>query len=459
MTKHRLRKATVATNAANTLRASFQHPPAQQHSINWASIIGIFCEIHIHIHAYIPSFSDISIPGITNATVTTVMTDITPLVRELLKAHGTRVTQPRSKSGEEQRPSTETVDEFLKEAYRINAHITSLLTYLKSIRQSYLSTSPRSHFSQNTHPHRRHSTTTSLQQPPDQKQQTLTDTDRDTIDSSTALVLRDLSSSISNLASAETLRQETQSTLLRKKFGLDYKNSALWKWAAGGSQVEKSAGTGSAEQARLEETERTLKTVRENVLWWLRRRLEGVAEVQRGMVEKRIERVREKEKSILYKMSGVAGIGAGVGGVGAGSEGGSFPMRDRVAGAADVPPDMIDEKEKAEIESKLSPEQLQLFAQENEGLLKHYEDTLGKVKNAEKSLLEISSLQQTLVMHLSTQEDFINQLVSDAASTEANVGQANKDLKRATERRSTAQAVFWGTVGLCTWLIIWDAIF
>ncbi|PGH01572.1 hypothetical protein GX51_05137 [Blastomyces parvus] len=379
------------------------------------------------------------------------MTDITPLVSELLKAYG----QPRSKSGEEQQPSTETVDEFLKEAYRINAHITSLLTYLKSIRQSYLSsTTPRTHFSHNTHPHRRASTTTtSLQQPPDQKQQHLTDTDRDTIDSSTALVLRDLSSSISNLASAETLRQETQSTLLRKKFGLDYKNSALWKWAAGGSHVEKSAGTGSAEQERLEETERTLKTIRENVLWWLRRRLEGVAEVQRGMVEKRIERVREKEKSVLYKMSGVAGFG------GAGSEGGSLLMRDRPSGATDIPPDVIDEKEKAEIESKLSPEQLQLFAQENEGLLKQYEDTLGKVKNAEKSLLEISSLQQTLVMHLSTQEDFINQLVSDAASTETNVGQANKDLKRATERRSTAQTVFWGTVGLCTWLIIWDAIF
>lgn len=292
-----------------------------------------------------------------------------------------------------------------------------------------------------------------------------------------------------------------QSTLLRKKFGLDFKNSALWKWAAGGGQVE-TGGTGSAEQRRLEETERTLKTIRENVLWWLRGRLEGVAEVQRGMVEKRIERIKEKEKSVLHKMSSVPGVGAG--GFGPGSDGGGLSMRDRPT-ASDILPDVIDEKEKAEIESKLSPEQLQLFAQENDGLLKHYEDTLGKVKyailstrfhwfiyftplvpllrdclqqalknpmladhsnekainhrTAEKSLLEISSLQQTLVMHLSTQEDFINQLVSDAANTETNVGQANKDLKRATERRSTAQAVFWGTVGLCTWLIIWDAIF
>ncbi|OJD19037.1 hypothetical protein AJ78_00988 [Emergomyces pasteurianus Ep9510] len=387
------------------------------------------------------------------------MTDITPIVNELLKISNCTAIPDKV----EGRPSTETVDEFLKEAYRINTHITSLLTYLKSIRQSYLSTTTsRTHFSQSV-PHAKHhhlpSTTTTLQQPPDQKQH-LTDADRDTIDSSTALVLRDLSGSITNLASAETLRQETQTTLLRKKFGLDYKDSALWKWAAGGNQVEKQAG--SAEQERLEETERTLKTIRENVLWWLRRRLEGVAEVQREMVEKRIERAREKEKSVLYKMSGISGGHAG--GFGVADELG-LSMRDRAPGGPgapgvpDISPYVIDEKEKAEIESKLSPEQLQLFAQENDGLLKHYEDTLGKVKNAEKSLLEISSLQQTLVMHLSTQEDFINQLVSDAVKTETNVGQGNKDLKRAAERRSTAQAVFWGTVGLCTWLIIWDAIF
>lgn len=80
-------------------------------------------------------------------------------------------------------------------------------------------------------------------------------------------------------------------------------------------------------------------------------------------------------------------------------------------------------------------------------------------RNAEKSLLEISSLQETLASHLTTQEEFISQLVSDAETTQTNVGRGNRELKRATERRSTAQAVFWGTVGLCTWLVIWDLIF
>ena len=80
-------------------------------------------------------------------------------------------------------------------------------------------------------------------------------------------------------------------------------------------------------------------------------------------------------------------------------------------------------------------------------------------RNAEKSLLEISSLQETLVTHLATQEEYIFQLVSDVDTTQTNVGQGNRELKRATERRSTAQAVFWGTVGLCTWLVVWDLVF
>lgn len=91
------------------------------------------------------------------------------------------------------------------------------------------------------------------------------------------------------------------------------------------------------------------------------------------------------------------------------------------------------------------------------GLLE--DDANAALRNAEKSLLEISSLQETLVSHLATQEEYISQLVSDVDTTQTNVGQGNRELKRATERRSTAQAVFWGTVGLCTWLVVWDLVF
>lgn len=226
--------------------------------------------------------------------------------------------------------------------------------------------------------------------------------------------------------------------------------------------------------------------MREAVLWFLRRRLEIAVGVQRGMVERRIERVVEREKSVLYKAASSTTSGAGAGG-----------EKDRGKAFGDVDADIhvkatsIDDAEAAAIEAQLTPQQLQLFEQENDSMVRYYEDTLGKVqcvvpflscclnytfystkktqkktltrwsinRTAEKSLLEISSLQQTLVAHLATQEEHIDQLVADAANTQTNIGQGNRELKRAAESRSAAQAVFWGTVGLCSGLVVWDLIF
>ena len=111
------------------------------------------------------------------------------------------------------------------------------------------------------------------------------------------------------------------------------------------------------------------------------------------------------------------------------------------------------------IESQLSPEQLRLFESENSTLLNYYNDTLKQVTQAEKSLLEIASLQQTLVSHLNTQGEMIEQLVTDAQNTDENVRRGNKELKKASERGSTAKLVFWTTVGICGFLISWDLIF
>lgn len=79
-------------------------------------------------------------------------------------------------------------------------------------------------------------------------------------------------------------------------------------------------------------------------------------------------------------------------------------------------------------------------------------------RTAEKSLLEISELQQQLVMNLETQSAHIEQLVADAINTQENVGSGNKQLKKATERESTAKWVFYASCGLCTTLIVWDLL-
>ena len=193
------------------------------------------------------------------------------------------------------------------------------------------------------------------------------------------------------------------------------------------------------------------------MLWFLRRALEDVAGVQRGLVERRIERVQEREKSALNKAPVAASAAAARAGGGGGAAGSAYE-KPSYSYTPPPKPSQMTETEMAELDA-LSPQQLQLFAEENDTMLRHYTDTLGKVQNAEQSLLEISSLQQSLVTHLSTQEEYIGQLVTDAANTQTNIGSGNKELKRASERRSTAQAVFWGTVGLCTGLVVWDLIF
>jgi len=77
-------------------------------------------------------------------------------------------------------------------------------------------------------------------------------------------------------------------------------------------------------------------------------------------------------------------------------------------------------------------------------------------RTAEKSLLEISELQTTLATNLSVQAEHIDQLVADSYLTTENVGSGNRELQRATERRSTAQMVFWSTCAFCGTLVLWD---
>lgn len=85
--------------------------------------------------------------------------------------------------------------------------------------------------------------------------------------------------------------------------------------------------------------------------------------------------------------------------------------------------------------------------------------TMCSCRNAEKSLLEISELQSTLVSNLQQQNEHIDQLVQDSYLTTENVGRGNKELKRASERPSTARMLFHSTCAFCAFLVVWDLVF
>lgn len=46
--------------------------------------------------------------------------------------------------------------------------------------------------------------------------------------------------------------------------------------------------------------------------------------------------------------------------------------------------------------------------------------------------------------------------MEDSHLAAENVGGGNKELQRATERKSTARMVFYGTSAFCVTLILWD---
>jgi syntaxin 18 len=72
--------------------------------------------------------------------------------------------------------------------------------------------------------------------------------------------------------------------------------------------------------------------------------------------------------------------------------------------------------------------------------------------------LEISELQTQLVTNLAVQSAHIDQLVQDSFHTTENVGGGNKELKKATERRSVAKYVFYASCGLSFTLVLWDLL-
>lgn len=59
---------------------------------------------------------------------------------------------------------------------------------------------------------------------------------------------------------------------------------------------------------------------------------------------------------------------------------------------------------------------------------------------------------------LATQSAHIDQLVADSHLTAENVGGGNRELKRASQRRSTAKYVFYASCGVSALLVMYDLV-
>ena len=359
------------------------------------------------------------------------MANITSAFNAHLKTHNSPPVTPHAYN-------ISRIDSFLQEAYSINARIADLTRTLRSTRPAYLSTAPPAR-------HRRHNaqnaTTHDAARP-------LTHEEREAFDAQSKKLLKQLNAAIKSLSQAEEVRNQTLDSVAlskRAKGGM----GALGRWAAGGAVTAKSPQE-EAEEAK----NNTLAAFRAAVIMFLEQRLGEAGKVQAEMMEVRIGREVEKSKSALYKSRGGASIpyahdeGGPAGGA---VDGSSRPTKNTFQqdDAPDSNPDT----------AALTRDQLQMFESENADLLQYYEGQMEQISQAERSILEISELHSTLHANLAQQSEHIEQLVQESYDTTANLGKGNQELKRASERRSTAQAVFWGTVGFCSFLVVWDLVF
>lgn len=63
-----------------------------------------------------------------------------------------------------------------------------------------------------------------------------------------------------------------------------------------------------------------------------------------------------------------------------------------------------------------------------------------------------------MAQNLEIQSEHIEQLTTDSYTATEDVGKGNKELKKASQRKSTAKLIFYSTVGLCSFFVIWDLI-
>ena len=270
------------------------------------------------------------------------------------------------------------------------SHISNLTRFLLSVRQSYLSTArgppPPSRI------RRTGSNASSISSPIDgPERKYLTDKDRDAIDLEAKTIVRQSITVIQNLEAAEKIRIDTERIKYKKlKRRLDLGNVLRGGWKA--ILVEDDEGEERSGKDAEDEQMRAVRLLREAVIWWLRNRLEKASEIQRDQQETRVMRQVERSKSMLYKGAGVVqghrttasvsemevivsrhdSIGGGGGGSGTGKWGSSLPQ-----------------EEKEDIEQMLSPEQLQIFAKENQDMMKHYEDTLNQARSVPHFLAQL----------------------------------------------------------------------
>lgn len=179
-----------------------------------------------------------------------------------------------------------------------------------------------------------------------------------------------------------------------------------------------------------------IKAHRSSILWTLNDRLAKSSAELTDLQEERSKRREERGRS-LGGQAGKEAARLGVGKTGPVSVSwlNNLLPKQQQDGTSSYSTSVIPTgNEESSVESQLSPAQLQLLESENSALLENMESTLSSVLSAERSLLEISSLQSELVKNLVQQTELTDRLYEEAVGSVGEMRNAGKQLQQAKKR-------------------------
>lgn len=176
----------------------------------------------------------------------------------------------------------------------------------------------------------------------------LSDREREAVDKDAKEMMRELNWSIEALDGAEKIRHETEAKAIQKKYGSGL--GALGSWAAGGIMSGK-----TPEHLAAEAQAQEIKTHRDGVLWYLRQRLQLCGLTQKSMMEARLAREVEKNRSLGSQAPGLGDFAE------------FAPTRTTLKDLETT------HDEQGHRQEDLSAEQLQMFEEGNQDMMKYFE--------------------------------------------------------------------------------------
>ncbi|RXK38967.1 hypothetical protein M231_03697 [Tremella mesenterica] len=340
-------------------------------------------------------------------------------------------------------------DAFLKEAYRIHNHLTSLSTLLHSIRKPYLATSepPR-------RPPRHQSSLVDTDNDDVMKKwegsKYLSDRERDEIDTTGRMILRRCKEWVQLLEDSEKTRKtksSSHSTLLHLLPSLAqplnpleplitaHRASILWTLDNLLTRTTSSLSSLQEERSRRRlEREKTLGSgaSREAA------RLQVLSETKPSFFSLHTPKQKEDTSTLSDFPGGFSNLSTRQVRI-SNSTSNTQSQGVTVSQSSGEIHESGDQEKNGDEDLQLSPALIQQLENENNTLLSHMESTLSSVLSAEKSLLEISTLQTELVRHLVQQTEITDRLYDEAVGSVGQMGSANEQLKKARKRGGEAR--------------------